>query len=137
MTGWIAGSLLQVDPNPAGSDAPVAETPPATAEPVGGGAENRDGGRNKKDDNKDKRDNERRQEAWPVFAPGTPTIVVGGALNVRDAPGLGTGIVTALPDGYPVTIIDGPVEVDGIAWYQVTTTEGLAGWCDSSYLQPD
>jgi uncharacterized protein YgiM (DUF1202 family) len=139
MTGWIAGSLLAVDPDPNGSPDPVAGTPdsaPATEEPVGGGSDERDGGRNKKDDDKDKRDKERRQEAWPVFAAGSPAFVVGGSLNVREAPGLWAGIVTALPDGYPATIVDGPVEADGIAWYQVATADGLAGWCDSTYLQP-
>src|SRR3954453_4387177 len=91
MTGWIAGSLLAVDPNPNGSPDPATESPdsaPATQEPVGGGSAERDGGRNKKDDDKDKRDKERHQEAWPEFAAGTPAFVVGGALNVREAPGL-------------------------------------------------
>ena len=139
LTGWIAGSLLEADPNPAGSGTPVDETPaeelPATEEPVGGGSDDRNDGKNKKDDGKDDRDRERRQEAWPILSAGTPTVVVGGPLNIREGPGLWATVLTALPDGYAATIVDGPIDGDGVAWYQVATTEGLTGWCDGSYLQ--
>jgi uncharacterized protein YgiM (DUF1202 family) len=141
LSGWIAGSLLMPDPNPtpatAPAETPVTETPPAEPdaapaadESVGadGGGRNDDGGR---DGGK-----ERRQGAWPLFAPGTAAIVVGGPLNLRVEPGLNAAILTALPDGYLVTIADGPADGDGIAWYQVVTQDGVAAWCDSSYLQP-
>ena len=36
---------------------------------------------------------------------------------------------------YMATVIAGPVEGEGIAWYQVSTPEGVEGWCDGSYLQ--
>jgi hypothetical protein len=45
-------------------------------------------------------------------------------------------VVTALPDGYPITVVSGPVDGDGIAWYKVVTDEGVQGWCDSTFLMP-
>jgi hypothetical protein len=43
--------------------------------------------------------------------------------------------LTALPTGYTATVIAGPEEGEGIAWYQVVTPEGVEGWCDGSFLQ--
>jgi hypothetical protein len=100
----------------------ATDLPPASA-PVGG----EDGGQGN-------REKERRQEVWPVFAAGATTTVAGGPLNVRVEPGLWAAILTALPDGYAVTVLAGPVESDGIAWYQIMTPESVAGWCDGSYL---
>ena len=152
LAGWLAGNLLVADPNPAAADEPVTEPPAATpsAEPVdtppetdaaetpvaeptddgaavGGGEDERDGG---------KKGKERRQEAWPIYAPGTVATVIDGALNLRVQPGLWAEILTAMPDGYTVTIVDGPVDGDGIAWYQVVSDDGVQGWCDGTYLQP-
>ncbi|MGH2616477.1 MAG: SH3 domain-containing protein, partial [Thermomicrobiales bacterium] len=154
LTGWIAGNLLIPDPDSAPTEPIVAETPVPTApadsapplpedEPtppvddpvqelsaedasVGGETEDgdgRNGGR------------ERRQDAWVIFDPGTTATVASGPLNLRVEPGLWAPILTALPDGYAATIVAGPVEGEGIAWYQVVTPEGVQGWCDGSYLQ--
>jgi hypothetical protein len=141
LTGWIAGNLLVPDPNP---EAPPPQSPvtappentgtpsaegapadvPPEAAPVGG----EDGGQGN-------REKERRQDVWPVFAPGTTATVAGGPLNLRVEPGLWATILTALPDGYAVPVVSGPVEVDGIAWYQIVTPESGEGWCDGSFLQ--
>ena len=135
LAGWIAGSLLMPDPNAAPAPSAtevVAEPPPAEAdkepidEAVGG-----DDGKGRGDGGK-----ERRQEAWPVFAAGTAAMVIDGPLNMRVEPGLWATVLTALPDGYMVTVTAGPADADGIAWYQVVTQDGVAAWCDGTYLQP-
>jgi uncharacterized protein YgiM (DUF1202 family) len=145
MTGWIAGNLLSPDPNqepweplPA---APPSTPPPATAEPppteepppgqggVGGGDDGGGGRRNR-------RRRDQRQDAWPILEHGMVTMVIDGALNLRVEPSLWAAILTELPDGSVVTVIDGPVESDGIDWYQILTPEDTVGWCDGLYLQP-
>ncbi|MFN8592172.1 MAG: SH3 domain-containing protein [Thermomicrobiales bacterium] len=164
LDGWIAGRLLRRDPNapaatpPEATAEPPAESPPPaeTATPVedppvaetpaddgavGGGEEPADDSGKGKDGNRDRdggrdRGKDERQEAWPVFSPGTTAIVIDGPLNLRGAPALWAEIVTEMPDGYPVTITDGPAPADGIAWYQIVTPDGGIGWCDGTYLQP-
>jgi hypothetical protein len=158
LTGWIAGNLLIPDPDPApldplpvetpaaavstdlatplpeGEDAPAAEESASAADPVDVPAEN--------GETEDERavggtgDEEQRQEAWPIFASGTATIVTAGPLNIHVDPALGAPVLTALPVGTIGTITAGPLEGEGIAWYQVATPEGVEGWCDGSYLQP-
>ena len=78
---------------------------------------------------------EQRQETWPIFAPGTATKVANGPLNIHVEPALWATVLTALPAGSMATVIAGPVEGEGIAWYEVATPEGVEGWCDGSYLQ--
>jgi hypothetical protein len=138
--GWIPGNLLALDPDPqpfpppeeveddpvTSPDAPgPVETGGDTPPDVGGGGE----GRGRRG-----RGRGRRQEAWPVFAPGTPVTIVGGELNLRVEPGLSAAILTGMPDGYVATVQDGPIDVDGIAWYQVATADNVSGWCDGSFL---
>jgi uncharacterized protein YgiM (DUF1202 family) len=148
LTGWIAGRLLRPAPD-AEAGEPPADPPPADAAPPptagetpvsevpAGGETGGEGDREReRDGGRDRDGRDRRQEAWPVFAPGTAAMVAGGELNLRAEPGLSAAIVTAMPDGYPVTIADGPIDADGIAWYQVLTPEGTIGWCDGTYLQP-
>jgi uncharacterized protein YgiM (DUF1202 family) len=166
LEGWIAGSLLSRDPKAIPSSTPAtgetnpppdAASPPAdsdAAEPVGTpvemppdasaddgdtgddgggkGGQNDGGGKGGQNDN----GKERRQEDWSAFAIGASAVVMSGPLNLRVEPGLAGTILTALPDGYMATILDGPVDVDGVAWYQVVTADGVDGWCDGSFLQP-
>ncbi|MDF2759967.1 MAG: Bacterial domain, partial [Thermomicrobiales bacterium] len=80
-------------------------------------------------------DTEQRQQTWPIFAAGTAASVGDGPLNLHVEPALSATVLTALPTGYTATVIAGPVEGEGIAWYQVVTPEGVAGWCDGSFLQ--
>ena len=81
-------------------------------------------------------DKEQRQEAWPVFTAGTATTVTSGPLNLHVEPALWATVLTALPAGYTATVIAGPVEDEGVAWYQIATQDGVEGWCDGSFLQP-
>jgi hypothetical protein len=157
LTGWIAGNLLTPDPDPVPLDplptaTPVATASPDAATPVPEGevapveepiseanpvevpVENGETGGEQ--DGGAGGGEERRQETWPVFAAGTATIVTAGPLNLHVEPALWATVLTALPAGYSATVIAGPVEGEGIAWYQVVTPEGVEGWCDGSYLQP-
>ncbi|MCC2629780.1 MAG: N-acetylmuramoyl-L-alanine amidase family 2 [Thermomicrobiales bacterium] len=157
LTGWVAGNLLTPDPDPVpldplptetpvtvappdtatpvpiGEGAPPVEEPISEAEPVEAPVENGETG--DVQDGGDTEDTEQLQETWPVFAAGTATIVASGPLNLHVEPALWAAVVTALPAGYMATVIAGPVEGEGIAWYQVSTPEGVEGWCDGSYLQ--
>jgi uncharacterized protein YgiM (DUF1202 family) len=146
LKGWITADLLVEDPNPnpvpfdpLPTQTPVA-TPPDASEPppeetpVGGGDDGEERDRDRRDRDK-KRRQETWQEAWPVFTPGTTTTIVDGPLNLRLEPALSGTILTALPTGSLATIIPGPVDSEGIAWYQVVTPEGAEGWCDSSFLE--
>jgi uncharacterized protein YgiM (DUF1202 family) len=152
LSGWIAGNLLIPDPDTSPPEIPTVEEPdstppveeggtpppeapaetPVDVEPdpeedaaVGGGDDGGGGGRK-----------DRRQEAWPTFEAGTVAVVIGGALNLRAEPGLWAEVLTEMPDGYMVTVIGGPVDGDGIAWYQLMTPDNLEGWSDGTYLQP-
>jgi uncharacterized protein YgiM (DUF1202 family) len=163
LRGWIAGNLLIPDPEAAAvnaapadaapldaapaappaaapdaaatpppteadapAEAPIQEPPPdttaANGEPAEAGDEGRGGG------------NERRQDAWPVFDPGTVATVAAESLNLRVEPALWGTVLTALPGGYQATIVSGPVAGEGIAWYEVATPEGVQGWVDGSFL---
>ena len=157
LTGWVAENLLVPDPNPAPLDPLPAETPtdevstgPATplpsgedalpteepapeADPVDVPVEN-DGTGNEPEGGVNG-EKEQRQETWPIFAPGTATKVANGPLNIHVEPALWATVLTALPAGSMATVIAGPVEGEGIAWYEVATPEGVEGWCDGSYLQ--
>jgi hypothetical protein len=74
----------------------------------------------------------------PTIAPlaGT-TLVVGGTalinttegdqLNLRSGPGREFSIVTQLPDGMRVTIIEGPREADGLRWWHIQAGD-VEGW---------
>jgi uncharacterized protein YgiM (DUF1202 family) len=154
LTGWIAGNLLAPDPNPAPLDPLPTETPvaaaspdsatplpasevaPPAAEPVSEAdtVENTESGDER--DGGASADKEQRQETWPVFAAGTMAVVAAGPLNLHVDPALWATVLTALPEGSMTTVITGPVEGEGIAWYDVATPEGVEGWCDGSFLQP-
>jgi uncharacterized protein YgiM (DUF1202 family) len=143
LAGWIAGKLLDADP-----DAPVPALEPAeTPEPAPAGGETAPDATPGAEPPVDEaavggdqggvtKEQALEQATWPVFAPGTATMVINGPLNLRVEPGLWADILTALPDGYAATVVAGPVASDGIAWYQIVTPEGLSAWCDGSFLQP-
>lgn len=92
------------------------------------------------------------QTPSPVITPlGEPSptaiptgLVVGGratvsseipALNVRVEPGINAEIRVSLAPGTEVEIIAGPVERDGLTWWQVRSA-GIEGWCAGELLQP-
>jgi hypothetical protein len=158
LTGWIAGNLLTPDPDPVPleplpTETPVATVPPDEATPVAEGevappveepvseADPEEAPVEKSETGGEQvggasGDEEQLQETWPVFAAGTATTVIAGPLNLHVEPALWATVLTALPVGYIATVIAGPVEGEGIAWYQVATPEAVEGWCDGSYLQP-
>lgn len=49
-------------------------------------------------------------------------------LRLRNAPGLEARVVTQLPNGTRVRVLDGPQRVDDFIWWQVRTPEGNVGW---------
>ena len=158
LTGWIASNLLSPDPNPAPlgplpTEPPVAEVSPDTATPlpksevappaegavseadsVDVPAEN--AGTGDEQYNGANEDKEQLQETWPDFAVGTTTTVTAGPLNLHVEPALWAAVLFALPVGSISTVIAGPIPGEGIAWYQVSTSDGVEGWCDGSFLQP-
>jgi hypothetical protein len=155
LTGWIAGNLLSPDPNPAPLEPLPTEAPAAAASPDTGTLPPEQGavpveesvaegdlgdaavenGATSGEQVGGSDVDEEGQEAWPIFAAGTTTSVSEGPLNLHVQPGLSATILTALPAGYTAIVSAGPVEGEGIAWYQVVTPEGVAGWCDGSFLQ--
>ena len=154
LTGWIAGNLLTPDPNPVPLDPLPTETPAAAVSPdTGTPLPERRCPRRLRSPSQRRtlstlpsrmvrpamsrmaaaaETTEQLQEAWPVFAAGTATTVTSGPLNLHVEPALWATVLTALPAGYMATVIAGPVEGEGIAWYQVVTPEGVEGWCDGS-----
>jgi hypothetical protein len=65
------------------------------------------------------------------------SVVVGGTgdcLNVRTGAGLANDAIACLPDGTEMTVLGGPLDVDGITWWQVETPGGT-GWAAQEYLQ--
>jgi uncharacterized protein YgiM (DUF1202 family) len=62
----------------------------------------------------------------------------GQGINVRSAPGVGSGIVTTLPEAFAVSVLDGPLALDdGSIWYQISadTVNGwYSGWVSGAYL---
>jgi len=60
-------------------------------------------------------------------------------LNLRDGPGLTTGIITLLPNGTRVKRVDGPRVVDGVPWMQVRARidgRDIEGWVSANYVKP-
>jgi hypothetical protein len=52
----------------------------------------------------------------------------GDTLNVRAAPTRDSAVMTRLPDGDRVTIVDGPRAAEGFTWWKVRTGAGVQGW---------
>jgi uncharacterized protein YraI len=64
---------------------------------------------------------------------GATAIVNTDSLSLRDGAGLDAGVVDSLAGGSTVTIVSGPTDLDGYAWYQVSTDLG-DGWVAGEYL---
>lgn len=59
-------------------------------------------------------------------------------LNLRDAPGLGSNVITLLPNGSRVRFLDGPKLVDNVPWVQVRAridNRSIEGWVSASYVR--
>ena len=71
----------------------------------------------------------------PDFTIGEAVVVGTDRLNLRVQAGLDAEVVTVLEAGQTATVVDGPVESDGYAWYQLDAG-GTVGWSASSFLAP-
>ncbi len=49
-------------------------------------------------------------------------------LNLRESPGLQGRVITMLRDKTPLTLIEGPYDIDGLRWWKVRT-RWQEGWC--------
>ena len=59
-------------------------------------------------------------------------------LNVRDNAGvIGTSIIFLAPEGTIFTVIDGPLQVDGLLWWKIQNPNdpSQTGWAASNYLR--
>lgn len=69
------------------------------------------------------------------------TITDGTKTRIRAKAGFTQKILDSLPEGTPLTILQGPVCADKSAWWQVRTKDGLEGWMaeyqgDTYLLEP-
>lgn len=81
----------------------------------------------------------------------TPTLAVGGRarihttegdrLRIRSGPGTSYAVLFQLPDGTPVTLLEGPIPGGDYKWWRIQTDDGRSGWAvegvtdDGAYLQ--
>jgi uncharacterized protein YgiM (DUF1202 family) len=71
------------------------------------------------------------------FALGEVAVVADGPVNLRSAAGTGNSIVSSLAQGTQVSVLNvNPQVVDGVYWFQVTTTDSVTGWVAGRYLGP-
>jgi hypothetical protein len=49
-------------------------------------------------------------------------------LNVRDRASTAGKVLAQLKDSATVTIVDGPVEANGLRWWKLDTNQGVTGW---------
>lgn len=68
-----------------------------------------------------------------AFATGSAAAVNDDGLRLRETAGLSGVVVTELPADTAVTVIGGPVSLDGYSWYQVETASGT-GWVAGEFL---
>lgn len=59
----------------------------------------------------------------------------GSGLRLRTLPGMSQRVLTVMPEGDRVTIVSGPMTVDGFDWYEVKTNT-MSGWSRGMYLSP-
>lgn len=70
------------------------------------------------------------------FAVGALVAVDTDALRLRDAPGLDSATLDALPYGVEGTVLEPPVEADGYLWHRVDFGAGYgAGWVAGEFLR--
>ncbi|MDA1240414.1 MAG: SH3 domain-containing protein [Chloroflexi bacterium] len=67
-------------------------------------------------------------------APSATVRADGQCLRLRAAPSTTATLITCLPDGTPVTPLEGQAEADGHLWRQVRSPDGLTGWVAATFL---
>ncbi len=75
-------------------------------------------------------------EATTQLAVGGSASVTDNGLNMRASASTGADIVTTLAQGQQVSIISGPQDADGFAWWQIELEDGSQGWVAADFLQP-
>ncbi len=84
----------------------------------------------------------------PVYFSPTPEVIAIGKtvvvvdvnpqeLNVRDNPGVNTGVLFRVADGYQFIVVEGPTQVDGLTWWRLQDTldNSRIGWAAENYLR--
>lgn len=66
---------------------------------------------------------------------GSAQLSATAALNVRVSPSADTESLGLAFPGMTATVIDGPVEFDGLKWLKVVFETGLSGWSAANWLQ--
>jgi hypothetical protein len=77
--------------------------------------------------------------AVAVGCPAWVTRAGGQVLRMRDGPSLSGVILTRLPIGTQMEVLEGPRPADGFTWWRVRSTGGREGWVagENLVLQPD
>lgn len=71
------------------------------------------------------------------FALGEVAVVADGPVNLRSAAGASATILQSLAQGAQVSVLNvNPHVIDGVYWFQVTTTDSVTGWVAGRYLGP-
>lgn len=73
-----------------------------------------------------------------TFQPGDTvgTAVVNGCLSLRYSPSRDAGYDYCVGNGHLYTILNGPVDVNGEDWFDVTSASTGEGWVLAQYLYP-
>ncbi|MFN8634402.1 MAG: SH3 domain-containing protein [Chloroflexota bacterium] len=73
-----------------------------------------------------------------TFQPGTVVYasVQSGCLSIRHQPSRTASYGACVPNGYPLDLMNGPVEVAGEDWFAVWSTSTGGGWSLAAYLRP-
>lgn len=72
-----------------------------------------------------------------AFTPGEAVTNGAADTNLRDGPGLDTGVIATLPLGTALTVTGPPVTADGFVWWPVEVTEsGETGYVAEELLTP-
>jgi uncharacterized protein YgiM (DUF1202 family) len=67
---------------------------------------------------------------------GSRVVIFDGPLNLRSAAGTGGSVVEVLPQDAVLTILSGPVSMDGFRWYEVETELGETGYVADAFIAP-
>ena len=76
------------------------------------------------------------QEQETGSGPGQAAVVNVESLTFRQAPGLDGAVIAWLPNGTDLTLIDGPVSIDGYDWFQLKQ-DGTTGWSVEGFVLTD
>ncbi len=71
------------------------------------------------------------------FALGEVAVVADGPVNLRASAGTSSAILQSLAQGAQVSVLNvNPQVINGIYWFQITTTDSVTGWVAGRYLGP-